>query len=172
MREVAAAISGMKLTKAYAYLGDVKEHKQVIPFRRFSGGVGRASQAKQFKATQGQFWLVYTVKKLLTKSGRWPEKSVKFILRLLKNAESNADAKNIDLEDLFIKNIVVQQAPVCLPLLSISPCSSNFCRKPADVHTVLTVVLTLTRDTLFIWKSSSLLATKRLRRPRSLRLSH
>src|SRR5258706_12894948 len=55
---------GLKLEKAYKYLGDVKEHKQVIPFRRFSGGVGRASQAKQFKATQG----------------RWPEKSVKFIL--------------------------------------------------------------------------------------------
>jgi large subunit ribosomal protein L17e len=45
-------------------------------------------------------------------TGRWPEKSVKFILRLLKNAESNADAKNIDVEDLVIKNIVVQQAPV------------------------------------------------------------
>ncbi|KAH9891591.1 60S ribosomal protein L17/L23 [Cubamyces menziesii] len=95
MREVAAALTGLKLTKAYAYLSDVKDHKQVIPFRRFSGGVGRASQAKQFKATQG----------------RWPEKSVKFILRLLKNAESNADAKNLDVEDLYIKNIVVQQAP-------------------------------------------------------------
>ncbi|KAJ2977574.1 hypothetical protein NUW54_g11402 [Trametes sanguinea] len=96
MREVAAALTGLKLTKAYAYLSDVKDHKQIIPFRRFSGGVGRASQAKQFKATQG----------------RWPEKSVKFITRLLKNAESNADAKNIDVEDLYIKNIVVQQAPV------------------------------------------------------------
>jgi large subunit ribosomal protein L17e len=72
MREVAAALTGtshqrlmfassdsksenlgLKLTKAYSYLGDVKDHKQVIPFRRFSGGVGRASQAKQFKATQG-----------------------------------------------------------------------------------------------------------------------
>jgi len=95
MREVAAALTGMKLTKAYTYLADVKEHKQVIPFRRFSGGVGRASQAKQFKATQG----------------RWPEKSVKFMLRLLKNAESNADAKNIELEDLVIKSIGFQQAP-------------------------------------------------------------
>ncbi|EIN12985.1 60S ribosomal protein L17/L23 [Punctularia strigosozonata HHB-11173 SS5] len=95
MREVAAALSGLKLTKAYSYLGDVAEHKQVIPFRRFAGGVGRASQAKQFKATQG----------------RWPEKSVKFILRLLKNAEANADAKSLELEDLYIKNIVVQQAP-------------------------------------------------------------
>ena len=44
---------GLKLTKAYAYLSDVQDHKQVIPFRRFAGGVGRASQAKQFKATQG-----------------------------------------------------------------------------------------------------------------------
>ncbi|KAI0087908.1 hypothetical protein BDY19DRAFT_994789 [Irpex rosettiformis] len=95
MREVAAALTGLKLTKAYTYLGDVSEHKQIIPFRRFAGGVGRASQAKQFKATQG----------------RWPEKSVKFITRLLKNAESNADAKNLDVEDLFVKSIVVQQAP-------------------------------------------------------------
>lgn len=44
---------GLKLTKAYSYLSNVTEHKQVIPFRRFNGGVGRASQAKQFKTTQG-----------------------------------------------------------------------------------------------------------------------
>lgn len=48
----------MKLTKAFAYLGDVKDHKRVIPFRRFSGGVGRASQAKEFKATQGMLHLI------------------------------------------------------------------------------------------------------------------
>ncbi|EJC97813.1 60S ribosomal protein L17/L23 [Fomitiporia mediterranea MF3/22] len=95
MREVAAVLTGMKLQKAYTYLGDVVEHKQVVPFRRFAGGVGRASQAKQFKATQG----------------RWPAKSVRFITALLKNAESNADAKSLSAEDLFIKNIVVQQAP-------------------------------------------------------------
>jgi len=55
-RLTTAAFAGLKLTKAYRYLGDVKEHKQVIPFRRFSGGVGRASQAKQFGATQGKFF--------------------------------------------------------------------------------------------------------------------
>ncbi len=49
-------LTGLKLTKAYAYLSNVKEHKQVIPFRRFNGGVGRASQAKQFKATQGTYY--------------------------------------------------------------------------------------------------------------------
>ncbi len=76
MREVAAALTGewcfrqpssilitchslgLKLPKAYAYLSNVLEHKQVIPFRRFNGGVGRASQAKQFKATQGAICLL------------------------------------------------------------------------------------------------------------------
>jgi ribosomal protein L22 len=53
--------------------------------------------------------------------GRWPEKSVKFITRLLKNAESNADAKSLELESLVIKNIVVQQAPVRSSSSSASP---------------------------------------------------
>ena len=44
---------GMKLSKAYTFLADVQEHKQVVPFTRFNGGVGRASQAKQFGRTQG-----------------------------------------------------------------------------------------------------------------------
>ena len=43
----------MNLKKAYTYLGDVQEHKQIIPFRRYAGGIGRASQAKQFKTTKG-----------------------------------------------------------------------------------------------------------------------
>lgn len=101
----------MKLTKAYTYLADVQEHKQVIPFRRFAGGIGRASQAKQFGTTKG----------------RWPAKSVRVILGLLKNAESNAESKDIAVEDLFITNIVVQQAPVrflsspVVPLAFVEP---------------------------------------------------
>ncbi|CEG74621.1 Putative 50S ribosomal protein L22 [Rhizopus microsporus] len=93
--EVAVAIQGMKLSKAYAYLNNVKEHKQCIPFRRFNGGVGRTAQAKEFGATQG----------------RWPVKSVKFILDLLKNAESNAEAKGLNVEELFISSVIVNQAP-------------------------------------------------------------
>jgi len=85
----------MKLQKAYSYLGDVKEHKQAIPFRRFRGGVGRTAQAKVFGVTQG----------------RWPVKSVEFILNLLKNAESNADAKGLNTDALVIKHIQVNQAP-------------------------------------------------------------
>ncbi|KAK0552937.1 60S ribosomal protein L17B [Tilletia horrida] len=94
-REVAAAITGLKLQKAYAYLGNVTEHKQCIPFRRYNGGVGRTQQAKEFKTTQG----------------RWPVKAIKFVTGLLKNAEANAEAKGLDTEELVVRNIVVQQAP-------------------------------------------------------------
>ncbi|PWN92502.1 putative RPL17A-ribosomal protein L17.e [Acaromyces ingoldii] len=94
-RETAAAVSGMKLQKAFAYLQNVQERKQCIPFRRFNGGVGRTQQASEFKTTQG----------------RWPVKSVKFLLNLLKNAEANAEAKGLETEELLIKNICINQAP-------------------------------------------------------------
>lgn len=66
------------MAKAKRYLEDVLAHKQAIPFRRFCGGVGRTAQAKN-RHSNGQ--------------GRWPVKSAKFILDLLKNAESNAEVR-------------------------------------------------------------------------------
>ncbi|RIB09819.1 60S ribosomal protein L17 [Gigaspora rosea] len=94
-REAAKALSGKKLSKAIKYLEDVKEHKQAIPFRRFNGGVGRCAQAKAFGATQG----------------RWPVKSADFLLGLLKNAQSNAELKQLDMDNLVISHIQVNQAP-------------------------------------------------------------
>ncbi|RRT79028.1 hypothetical protein B296_00026167 [Ensete ventricosum] len=75
-RETAHAIRKLPLSKAKRYLEDVIAHKQAIPFRRFCGGVGRTAQAKA-RHPNGQ--------------GRWPLKSARFILDLLKNAESNAE---------------------------------------------------------------------------------
>lgn len=46
-------MAGMNLKKAYTYLADVQDHKQVVPFRRFAGSIGRSSQAKAFKTTKG-----------------------------------------------------------------------------------------------------------------------
>ena len=60
----------MKLAKAYTYLADVQEHKQVIPFRRFAGGIGRASQAKQFGTTKGQSALALSPFGLLPRQRR------------------------------------------------------------------------------------------------------
>ena len=92
--EVAAAIRGMNLKKAQRYLEEVLEHKQIIPFRRFCGGVGRKAQCKEFKACQG----------------RWPEKSVKYMQNLLSNAASNAELKGLDVEKCVITHIQVNRA--------------------------------------------------------------
>jgi large subunit ribosomal protein L17e len=42
---------------------------------------------------------------------RWPKKSAEFLIDLLKNAESNADIKGLDKENLIVKHIQVNQAP-------------------------------------------------------------
>ena len=94
-REVAATIKGKNLQKAVAFLNDVKEHKQAVPFRRFAGGIGRTAQGKAHGVSRA----------------RWPVKSVEFVLQLLKNAESNAEVKGLDLEKLIIRHIQVNQAP-------------------------------------------------------------
>merc|ERR1712034_18934 len=93
--ETAQAIKKMHIRKANRYLKDVIAKKQIIPFRRFSGGVGRKAQAKAHGCSQG----------------RWPVKSATFLLQLLKNAESNADCKGLDVDSLVIDHIQVNRAP-------------------------------------------------------------
>ncbi|KAL0231678.1 hypothetical protein GEMRC1_011082 [Eukaryota sp. GEM-RC1] len=92
-RETAAAIKGMSLEKAKRYLNDVLDHKRCIPFRRFNGHVGRTGQAKEFGVVQG----------------RWPEKSIKFVLDLLRNAEASAARKG--LTNTYISHVAVNAAP-------------------------------------------------------------
>lgn len=87
----------MPLRRAQRFLKNVMEQQECVPFRRFNGGVGRCSQAKQWKTTQG----------------RWPKKSAEFLLQLLKNAESNADYKGLDVDRLVIEHVQVNRAP-CL----------------------------------------------------------
>merc|ERR1711974_163161 len=65
--------------------------KEIIPFRRFMGGVGRHAQAKVHGTSQG----------------RWPVKSAEFLLHLLKNAES----KGLDADHLVVDHIQVNRAP-------------------------------------------------------------
>ena len=90
-RETAQAIKKMHLHRAVTYLKNVIAQKEIIPFRRFNGGVGRHAQAKVFGTDQG----------------RWPKKSAEFLLHLLKNAESNAEFKGLDPDHLVIDHILV-----------------------------------------------------------------
>nr|ALS05097.1 60S ribosomal protein L17 [Centropages tenuiremis] len=94
-RETAQAIKKMPLNRAKAYLKNVINKKEIVPFRRFMGGVGRHAQA----AVHG------------TCQGRWPLKSAEFLLHMLKNAESNAEYKGLDADHLVIDHIQVNRAP-------------------------------------------------------------
>jgi len=94
-RETAMTLKNMSLRKAQKFLEDVLAHKQAVPFRSFRGGIGRHAQAKAHKVTQC----------------RWPKKSCEILLNLLKNAESNAEGKNLDVDALHITHIQVNRAP-------------------------------------------------------------
>merc|ERR1711972_558566 len=85
----------MPLHRATKYLKNVVAKKEIVPFRRFMGGVGRHAQA----AVHG------------TAQGRWPLKSAEFLLHLLKNAESNAEYKGLDADHLVVEHIQVNRAP-------------------------------------------------------------
>ena len=93
-REIAFSIKKLPLGKAKGYLEDVMAHKQAIPFRRFCRGARRTAQEKN-RHSNGQ--------------GCWPVKSAKFILDLLKNAESNAEVKGLDVDALYISHIQVNR---------------------------------------------------------------
>ncbi len=47
-REVGHAIKHMPLRRAVKYLKNVMEHKEIVPFKRFNGGVGRKAQVTFF----------------------------------------------------------------------------------------------------------------------------
>ena len=45
--------------------------------------------------------------------GQWPKKSAEFLLNMLKNAESNAELRGLDVDSLVIEHIQVNKAPRC-----------------------------------------------------------
>ena len=93
-RETAMAVKGMSLKRAKEFLNNVIAKKEAVPFRRFSGGVGRHAQGKQWGVTLC----------------RWPQKSAKHVLYLLKNAEAHAEVKGLDADLLHVSHIKVDAA--------------------------------------------------------------
>ena len=77
----------MDVEKAKNYLNDVIAMKKSVPFKRHNKKVGHR------KGQEG--W----------PSGRYPVKAAEQILRVLENAEANAEYKGMDTERLFIEHI-------------------------------------------------------------------
>ena len=93
--ETAKAIKGLGLKVAIKYMKDVLAHRRCVPFTRYRNHTGRTGQAKEFGFTQG----------------RWPEKSVKLILSLLQNIQSNAAVKGLEEDKLVLSHVQVNRAP-------------------------------------------------------------
>merc|ERR1711937_102577 len=94
-RETAMSVRGMGLRRAQKFLKDVIDHKQAVAFHRFCGGVGRKAMGKAAKSSS---------------QCRWPEKSCRYLLDLLQNAESNAEVRGLSTDKLFIEWIQVNAA--------------------------------------------------------------
>ena len=96
-REIAHYTKGMKTTKALKVLDDVLAFKAVIPFVKYTGGIGRKGMAKQCNAPGDK--------------GRWPVKAVGVYKSLLQNAIANAETKGLDTDKLVISHAQCNRAP-------------------------------------------------------------
>ena len=96
-REIAHFTKGMKVDKALKHLENVLEFKAIIPFVKYTGGIGRKAMAKQVKAPGSK--------------GRWPVKATAVYIDLLKNAVANATTKGLESDQLVIDHAQVNRAP-------------------------------------------------------------
>lgn len=97
MREVAAAIKGMRVDQAKKYLKRVIEKKEAVPFRRAHG-----KQAHRRGLADRWGWPI----------GRYPVKAAKYMLKLLDNVENNAAQKQLDIERLKIIHVAAHKGLV------------------------------------------------------------
>ncbi|MBS7640793.1 50S ribosomal protein L22 [Candidatus Bathyarchaeota archaeon] len=81
-REVCAAIKGMMLEEAKEFLRNVIAKRVAVPYRRYK---------KKLPHRRG-----------LGGAGRYPVKAASKILKVLENAEANAEYKGFDIEKLRI----------------------------------------------------------------------
>ncbi len=91
--EIMREIRGMRLNDAMRLLEDVIALKRPIPFKRFKRNVGHRREL------QGR------------KSGRYPQKAAKHILKVLQNLKANAEDKGLDPNRIRIIHAVAHKGP-------------------------------------------------------------
>jgi large subunit ribosomal protein L22 len=93
-REVCNAIRGMMLDKAIEFLETVVDEKQWIPYKRHYKKRGHHPGMKKWMA------------------GGHPVKASSHIIRVLKNAEANADNKGLDIDRLRVIHAVTHRGRI------------------------------------------------------------
>ena len=91
-REICRAIKGMQTGQARKYLEDVTVLKQAVPFKRHNDSMGHRRGPMA--------------------AGRYPQKAAKEFIKLLVNAEANAEYKGLDSDHMRITHIATKQGRV------------------------------------------------------------
>jgi len=95
--EIAKFTKGLKVNAAIKHLDNVLQFKAIIPFVKYTGGIGRKGIAKQVNAPGDK--------------GRWPVKATAVYRDLLLNAMANAETKGLDQDLLVITHAQCNRAP-------------------------------------------------------------
>jgi large subunit ribosomal protein L22 len=82
--EICRELRGKKIEEAKKILEDVIEMRRPIPFKRYKKKVAHKRGLDRWYA------------------GRYPQKAARFILKVLKNLEANAEYKGLELDKLVI----------------------------------------------------------------------
>ncbi|MFC6766271.1 50S ribosomal protein L22 [Natrinema soli] len=90
-KEVARQLKGQTVGEARAYLQDVIEEKQSVPFKSHNTGAGHRSDIDGWDA------------------GKYPEKVSKEFIDLLENVEANADHQGFDGESMEIVHVAAHK---------------------------------------------------------------
>jgi len=78
-------------------MNDVLAFKTCVPFKKYTGSIGRHAQAKLHKAPVSK--------------GRWPVKATAFLCDPHSNAISNSETKGLDTEQLYVSQCYANRAP-------------------------------------------------------------
>ncbi|WP_440005494.1 50S ribosomal protein L22 [Halomicrococcus sp. SG-WS-1] len=90
-KAIAREIKGMTAEDAKAYLHDVVDEKQSVPFKQHNSGVGHRSDIDGWDA------------------GRYPEKASEAFLDLLENVTNNADEQGFDGDAMEIMHVAAHK---------------------------------------------------------------
>lgn len=91
--EICTAIRGMNVQKAIKYLEDVVALKKAVAYRRYNTDTGHKAGMM---------------------AGRYPQKSSSHILKVVQNAEANAQFKGLSTANLVIIHAVANKGPTVM----------------------------------------------------------
>lgn len=91
--EICREIRGKKVEDARKLLEEVVEMKRAVPFKRHKKKVAHKKLERWY-------------------AGRYPQKAAKYILKILRNLEANAEYKGLDLDNLIIVHAQAQKGRV------------------------------------------------------------